>query len=275
VASATGSAALATGVTMPYVEQGDPSGVPLLLLHGYTDSWRFFEPLLGHLPESVHAYAVTQRGHGDAGRPPDGYRPQHFAADAVAFMDAVGLDAAVVAGQSSGGVVAQRLAVDHPGRTLGLALVGTPRDFRGLPGVVAMSRTIAELTDPIDPGFVREFVQSTITQPVPPDYLDTLVAESGKVLAYVWKATLRGLLEAEIASASATITAPTLILWGDQDMLCSRADQEAMAADIPGAELVAYAGTGHSVAAEQPARTAADITAFLQRVRRTALAPGA
>jgi non-heme chloroperoxidase len=271
----TGSAALATGVTLPYAEQGGPSGIPLLLLHGYADSWRFFEPLLGYLPASIHAYAVTQRGHGDADRPPEGYRPEDFAADAVAFMDAVGLDAAVVAGHSSGGVAAQRIAIDHPGRTLGLVLIGTPRDFRGLPGVTAISRTVAELTEPVDPGFVRAFVESTITRPVPPAYLDMLVVESGKVPAFVWKATLRGLMEAEIATASAPIAVPALILWGDQDMLCSRADQEAMAAAIPGAELIAYAGTGHSVAAEEPARTAADITAFLQRVRGTALAPGA
>jgi pimeloyl-ACP methyl ester carboxylesterase len=270
-----GSAALATGVTLPYAEQGGPSGIPLLLLHGYADSWRFFEPLLGYLPAAIHAYAVTQRGHGDADRPPEGYRPEDFAADAVAFMDAVGLDAAVVAGHSSGGVAAQRIAIDHPGRTLGLVLIGTPRDFRGLPGVTAISRTVAELTEPVDPGFVRAFVESTITRPVPPAYLDMLVVESGKVPAFVWKATLRGLMEAEIATASAPIAVPTLILWGDQDMLCSRADQEAMAAAIPGAELIAYAGTGHSVAAEAPARTAADITAFLQHVRGTALAPGA
>jgi pimeloyl-ACP methyl ester carboxylesterase len=272
---ATGAAALATGVTLPYAEQGDRSGIPLLLLHGYTDSWRFFEPLLDHLPASVHAFAVTQRGHGDADRPPGGYRPEDFAADAVAFLDAVGLDAAVVAGHSSGGVAAQRVAIDHPARTLAVVLIGTPRDFRGLPGVAAISRTVAELTDPLDPGFVRDFVESTITRPIPRAYLDALVAESGKVPAFVWRATLRGLMEAEIPTTGATIGAPTLILWGDRDPLCSRADQEAMAAAIPGAELIAYTGTGHSVAAEEPARAAGDITAFLQRMRRTALAPGA
>jgi alpha-beta hydrolase superfamily lysophospholipase len=47
--------------------------VPTVLLHGYADSWRFFEPLLDHLPEDVHAYVHTQRGHGDADRPAHGY----------------------------------------------------------------------------------------------------------------------------------------------------------------------------------------------------------
>ena len=74
ISSAVDSVALSTGVTLPYVTQGDTSGVPVLLLHGYADSWRFFEPLLAHLPQSVHAYAPTQRGHGDADRPRAGYR---------------------------------------------------------------------------------------------------------------------------------------------------------------------------------------------------------
>ncbi len=49
------------GVELPYVEQGDPSGVPLLLLHGFADSWHSFELVLPHLPASIHAFALTQR----------------------------------------------------------------------------------------------------------------------------------------------------------------------------------------------------------------------
>ena len=56
-------------VRLPYVEQGDPSGVPMILLHGVTDCWRSFELVLPPLPASIRAFAVTQRGHGDAERP--------------------------------------------------------------------------------------------------------------------------------------------------------------------------------------------------------------
>ena len=65
------SVKLSNGVTLPYVEQGDPSGVPVVLLHGITDSWRSFAPVLPSLPASIHAFALTQRGHGDADRPAD------------------------------------------------------------------------------------------------------------------------------------------------------------------------------------------------------------
>jgi non-heme chloroperoxidase len=89
-------------VRLPYVEQGGPSGVPILLLHGVTDS--------------IHAFALTQRGHGDADRPAAGYRTRDFEADVAAFADAVGLASAVVVGHSMGITNAQRFAIDHPER---------------------------------------------------------------------------------------------------------------------------------------------------------------
>ena len=57
---------LSNGVKLPYVEHGKSTGLPVLLLHGVTDSWRSFERVLPHLPKSIHAFALTQRGHADA-----------------------------------------------------------------------------------------------------------------------------------------------------------------------------------------------------------------
>ncbi len=49
------SVELPNGIRLPYAESGDPAGTPVLLLHGYTDSWRSFEPVLPHLPGSLRA----------------------------------------------------------------------------------------------------------------------------------------------------------------------------------------------------------------------------
>ena len=70
---------LSSEVRLPYVEQGDISGTPVIFLHAIADSWHSFERVLPHLPDSIHAFVVTQRGHGDASRPADGYRPDDFA----------------------------------------------------------------------------------------------------------------------------------------------------------------------------------------------------
>jgi non-heme chloroperoxidase len=246
---------------MPYVEQGDPSGTPALLVHAYVDSWRSFETLLGHLPESIRALAPTLRGHGDADKPASGYGLDELTTDLVAFMDDAGVEAAVVVGSSSGGYLAQRLALDVPERVL----IGVPRSLREPPAVL---EEIETLEDPVDAEFVREFVTATASGAVRPDFLQAMIGESVKVPAHVWKAALHGLVDAVPPTETGTIVAPTLIVWGDQDPFLSRADQERLAAAIPGAELAVYEGTGHLVHWEEPERVASEVADFVRRLGR-------
>jgi pimeloyl-ACP methyl ester carboxylesterase len=83
------------------------------------------------LPPTIHAVALDQRGHGAADKPADGYTLPELADDVVAFLDAVGLTSAVLLGRSSGGYLAQQVAVRAPNRVTGLVLVGSPRSLRG------------------------------------------------------------------------------------------------------------------------------------------------
>lgn len=258
---------LPNGVTLPYVESGDASGTPLLLLHAIADSWRAFEPLLPHLPLSIRAIVPTQRGHGDASKPAAGYAPRDFTADLAAFMDEVHLDAAVIAGGSSGGVIARRFAIDHPDRTRALALIGSPFRLRDKPGVKEIfDRVFSTLTDPIDPGFVRGFLGGTLARRIPDDLFETLATENLKVPAHVWKATMQGLLEDGSSEELGAITAATLIAWGDADTVVTRSDQEALAEAIPRSRLVVYPGAGHAFYWEEPDRIATDLATFIEEI---------
>jgi non-heme chloroperoxidase len=255
-------------VRLQYIAQGDPAGLPVVLLHGITDSWHSYEPVLPHLTRSLRAYAITQRGHGDAERPATGYRLQDFAADVAAFMDALAIKQAVIVGHSMGSLVAQRFALDYPARTLGLALIGSWRKINDNPSVQEFWEIVSQLNDPIDPDFVREFQQSTLAKPVPETFFETVVQESLKVPARVWRAALKGLLENDAARGLVKIKAPTLIVWGDQDAFCTRGDQDDLAATIAGAQLVIYPGSGHSPQWEEPERFAADLAAFCETLVR-------
>jgi non-heme chloroperoxidase len=261
---------LPSGVRLPYVAQGDPDGVPVVLLHGYSDSHRSYSLLLPHLPPELRALALTQRGHGDADRPAAGYGPGDHARDLREVLDVLGIERAVILGHSGGSYAAQRFAVDHPERTLGLVLIGAFRSFGDKPDVVGLGDVVAALTDPVDPAFVREFQESTVSRPLPPGFLDGVVAESLKLPARVWSTWLADNLRADVPVESGPITAPTLILWGDQDLYCPRSDQELLADEIPGARLVVYEGTGHCPHWEEPERAAADLIAFVWQVARPA-----
>ena len=256
-------AVLATGVTLDYVEQGPPAGVPLVMLHGVTDSWRSFEPMLAHLPASLRAIAVTQRGHGDSSRP-DTYRYTDFSADVAALLDALEIPSAVIVGHSMGSLVAQRFAIDHPERTTGLVLLGAAPTFAAHDELQGLWDTaIGTFADPIDPGFVREFQASTVARALDEAWLDLFVAESLKVPVRVWRAAFEELLHGDFSAELPRITAPALVLWADRDGLARRQERDALAAGIPGVIVKDYKGAGHAMHWEEPARVARDVAGFV------------
>src|ERR671938_352888 len=93
---------LATGVTLHYAEKGDPTGEAIIFLHGYSDSWFSFSRVLPLLSPDYHAFAFSQRGHGDSDKPECCYTVDDFAADVDAFMDAVGIEGTTLPRRSFG-----------------------------------------------------------------------------------------------------------------------------------------------------------------------------
>jgi non-heme chloroperoxidase len=259
---------LSTGLRFYYVEQGDRTGEAIVFLHAYVDSWHWFSRVLSLLSPEYHAFAPDQRGHGDSERPECCYTVDDFAADVAAFMDAVGVASSTLVGHSSGGMIAQRVALSYPHRVSRLVLIGSPITLLNNEAVIELGEEMLALEDPISPEFVREFVESTIHHPVPEEFLSTAVSESLKIPARVWRDYMEGvLLTVDDTARLGEIAAPTLILWGEQDALLPREEQERRAATIPDATLKVYPDTGHAVAAERPEWVVLDLEEFMREVR--------
>ena len=259
------TARLTTDVTLHYAEQGDRAGEAIIFLHGYSDSWFSFSRVLPLLSPEYHAFALTQRGHGDSDKPQCCYTPADFAADVDVFMDAVGLEEATVVGASTGALFAQQVALDYPHRLSCLILIGaqTPAN-EAISGLV---EEVNALEDPVPPEFVREFQESTIYHPVPSEFLDTVVSESLKLPARVWRDYLEGAvlsIDHDYVLALGEIDVPTLMLWGEQDPLFPREEQERLAAAIPDATLKVYPETGHAVHWDRPEQVVRDLQAFMK-----------
>src|SRR6476469_2315211 len=111
------------GVELHYVDQG--SGTPLILIHGIggsTAGWSEVQPLLS---QQLRAIAVDVRGFGESDKPDGLVTPELWASDIAGLLDALRIDRAVILGHSMGGVIAQRFAVDFPGRLVALILEST------------------------------------------------------------------------------------------------------------------------------------------------------
>jgi non-heme chloroperoxidase len=242
---------LGTGIRLRYASAGPCNGQPLLLLHGYSDSWFSFSRVVDLMPPHLRIIMPDQRGHGDSERPEQGYAMDDFAMDAVELLDGLSIASATVVGHSMGSFVAQRMAVLAPERVSGLVLIGSSATPR-CDAVRGMMSAIAPLADPVDPAFVQDFQRSTIVRPVPAEFMERAIAESLKLPARVWKAAVAGIFDVPFTVVPGEIRCPTTIVWGDQDGMFGRADQEELLRRIPGAVLRVFPGVGHTPHWEVP-----------------------
>jgi non-heme chloroperoxidase len=252
------------GTRLHYVESGRADGQPVLFLHGWPDSWFSFSRVLPSLPPALRAIVIDQRGFGDSDRPDDGYAIRDLGADAIAVLDALGIDRAAVVGHSFGSFIARSAAVSHPDRIANLALIDTGFADTN-PVIHDLQASLRDLPDPIPEAFAREFQASTVYRPLPQEFFDRLIVETLKLPSRLWRPLIDRLIEYDDIREVGRIAVPTLLLWGDRDALFSRSEQDRFLEALPSAELIVYADTGHCPNWERPDDVAADISRFVRR----------
>ena len=253
-------------VKLEYAEQGKVDGVPVIFLHGITDSWHSFESVLTYLPSFIHAFAISQRGHGDSERPMQNYTTKDFAADIAEFVKQKELGRIFIVGHSMGGVNAQQFAIDYPELTKGIVIIDSDPAFKNNSGMPEFYQEVLKLQGTISRKFMDDFQRATLADPIDSAYFNLLVEEGTKVPASVFQAAFAGLMQADLTDQLKQITAPALIFWGNQDMFCSIKGQEIMVNHIKNSRLVVYGNTGHALHWEEPKKFAADLENFIDDV---------
>lgn len=250
---------LTTGIQVPCLIQGEPDAQPVLLLHAWGESRGSFARLVPLL-SGFRVAAPDLRGQGGADKPASGYSFPNQTQDIVAILDALGLEKAFVVGSSSGGYLAQQLAVTFPDRVAGLVLIGAPLSLQGR---APFADEVEQLSDPILQDWVRAFLTwFPFHRDVPAWFIEDRIRDGVAMPAHAWKGILHGLSTAAPPTESGPICSPTLILWGNQDQLLPWKDQQTLASRIQGAALRVYADIGHLVLWECPELVARDIRLF-------------
>lgn len=254
----SGKIKLSTGITMNYVESGDPRGPAVLLMHGYSDSSFSFSRVLPLLDKKYRILAIDHRGHGDSDKPMDGYQMRDFAADAAAFLDAMNVKSAIVVGHSMGSFVAMQTAIDHPAKVSRLVLVGTAAKARNAV-VEEVLGAVSTLPDPVPSNFIREFQVGTSSPSLPKDFIDGVVAESSKVPARVWRKAMEGVAARDFTPDLKRIRVPVTIIWGEKETVFKRDDQDPLIKGLPNAKFVVYPNSGHAPNWEEPEKFANEL----------------
>ena len=287
----------ANGVELYYEDFGDPADPAVLLVMGLGTqliAWpdAFVERLVGagyrvirydnrDIGQSTHLHgaraisavrAIVSARFG--WRIPVAYTLTDMATDAVALLDALGIASAHVVGASMGGMIAQLIAADHPGRVRSLVSIMSSSGARGLPDAAPAVQKLLIRRPPANPtraDVVRlgEEVQRAISYPDATRAPGAFAELAGRAYDRGFNAlgTRRQLL-AILADGSrvgrlARITAPTLIIHGRADPLVPFAHATDLVRRIPGARLEAIEHMAHDLPPSQLARVGALIVAHL------------
>jgi pimeloyl-ACP methyl ester carboxylesterase len=263
--SALRTGLLSTGVELEYTEQGAQPGDAVILLHGYADSHRGFSQFAKTFPRNFHVFLLDQRGQGDSSKPDCCYGLRNdFARDVVAFMDSQGIQRAHLVGHSMGGLIAQSVAMDFPDRVRSLILIATAPTGAGNPFGLSFKPLIDSLVDPIPPALAVQLQSLFFFRDVSDTVFNTSVEDTLKVPARILRAMFDSMLSENRSSELGRIRAPTLILFGDRDLVFSLADQQQLDAGIPDSRLIVYPQTGHRLQTERSVEVGRDIASFLR-----------
>ncbi len=231
--------------TLHVVRRG--AGEPILLAQGLGgDVEHWGDAFLGRLARRLEVIAFDHRGMGRSPGGPDPFSIADLADDAAGLLDHLGLPDAHVLGLSMGGMVAQELALRHPGRVRTLVLAST---FAGGESALATY-----------PPAVQAFTRPLLRGGRPPAALTALVADQARRFGVARDdAALRTILT-QLAAVGGhdtlarlgEVTAPTLVLHGERDPAVPVANARILADAIPGARLVVLPGAGHVPFWQQP-----------------------
>jgi non-heme chloroperoxidase len=268
------SADLGSGVKLHYAEAGDGQDRVLVLLHGYTDSWRSFRLVLPLLARTGRVLALDLRGHGDSSAPAGDYSTTRLARDVVEFMDRLGLGKAVLVGHSMGSFIARWVALDSPHRVDRLVLIGSAATADNVV-VRGLREEVGRFDDWIPEEFVEGFQASCVHRPdlLPEWFFRSCVAGSRRTPLHVWRAALDGLLAEDQAERLGAIAHPSLIIGGRRDAVFAVAEQQDLARAMGRARLRLYRHVGHSPHWEEPGRFAEDVEDFLDQPAEPDAAP--
>jgi pimeloyl-ACP methyl ester carboxylesterase len=269
------------GASAHYRDQGNRAGPALVLLHGSNASLHTWEPWAKILGDEFRVVTVDLPGHGlTVAKNNESFTAESMASFVDEFTATLGLSSFAVAGNSMGGGVAGRVAMQFPAKVTKLILIDSagviPPNMPEPPAGFWIARTpvLREVlrlmpTRPIYEGALRaSFTNDALVTPEMVDRYWELNRGPGIRRANRIRFTMPDSYFQDedrfFRANMGKIAIPTLVIWGRDDELVPVATAEIFKAAIPGAQAIIYDGAGHIPMEEVAERSAADVRAFLR-----------
>ena len=263
---------LANGLKMAYVELGEPTGRPVLLVHGYTNTALDWVPLVPELAPHERVIIPDLRGHGKTGKPECCYTRQDFAYDLRLLLDRLHIERTDVIASSMGSIIMQSFVELWPDRVRRAVLIGStggrppgerPAGAADLTDYAAQIRALKEPLDPDSPFMIAWWSSPT---PVDPAFNRRQRRDAAAVPLPIWLAMLGQTFPdyEEFQRTLRSFTVPALLIWGSKDPIMDEQQRASLRAALPNAQVKVFDGLGHAPFWEQPQAVAAVINDFLR-----------
>ena len=251
--------------------------LPIVLIHGTSASLHTWDGWADALKPTRRVIRFDLPAFGLTGPAPDGdYTLPRYARFVAHVLDQLQVKQAVLAGNSLGGGVAWKTAVDFPSRVAALVLVdsaGYPYTPQSVPLGFQLARlpALAPLMRNLLPRRVIESSARNVygdPSRVTPELVDRyyeLTLREGNRAALVQR--FRELQKEDLSAQVRQVRQPTLILWGARDRLIPPAQAERFRHDIAGSRVQVFEALGHVPQEEDPAATVAAVKAFLAALK--------
>jgi len=244
-----------------YTANRRPSDGPaLVLLHGAGGSRLNWPAELRRLGQAclpgVTVYALDLPGHGRSGG--EGRDAiEDYTADVIAFLDAAGIERALVVGHSMGGAIALTMTLDYPARVTGLVLISTGARLRVAPSILEQIPTDFEAA-------LDTIIRYAWSSEAPTKLVELGRERMRETGPDVLLKDLTACDRFDVMERLGEIDVPTLVIAGSADRLTPLKYARYLAEHISGTQLMIVEGAGHMVMLEQPAEVAKVIRRFLE-----------
>ncbi len=245
------------GLEISYDVQG--AGEPLLLIPYTSADHACYAFQLPAYAEHFSCIAVDLPGTGESDKPPGPYSTDGYADQVAAFLGAIGIEHAHVAGVSLGAAVGLHLAARHPGRVRSLSLHGGwSASDAYLTAVVEQWRDLASVLPTVADVVIKGIFPWCFTPEMyaaRPEFVDTLVdfvrgRPAQPVDAFL--AQIDAVIAHDASATMGEIRVPTLITFGARDLVCSTRFADPLSSAIAGSELVVFEHLSHAGLHEDP-----------------------
>jgi 3-oxoadipate enol-lactonase len=272
------------GIRLHYEVLGRANAPAVLMIQGLGADKHGWDMQRFPLSLNYRVIALDNRGAGRSDKPFGHYTLEQMADDAIAVLDAAGVERAHVVGASMGGAISQIIGLRHPHRVVSLTLACTAcrnhpwrRELLQGWAAVANERGMGAMAAEaarwvIGPRSFRRLLPAF-------GWLGPLAL--GRT-SHAFVSQVKAILEVDetVAEQLEQVDIPTLVLVGNQDILTPRGDSEDIAARMPNAELVVISGAAHGFMVEHATTFNRVLFEFLARIQRSqrvasdAAAPG-